>query len=47
MMGRPKIWIVVGQRPTVLAVGADGGYMDIFFCPLSHLFSFSLSLEDG
>ena len=38
--GRPTIWIRVGQGPTALAVGADGGCLDIFtldypFCPLS------------
>ena len=38
--GRPTIWIVVGQGPTVLAVGAGGSCLDIFtllypFSPLS------------
>ena len=38
--GRPTIWIVVGQGPTALAVGAGGGCLDIFtliypFFPLS------------
>ena len=38
--GRPTIWITVGQGPTALAVGAGGGYLDIFtliypFFPLS------------
>ena len=38
--GRPTIWITVGQWPTALAVGADGGCLDIFtliypFSPLS------------
>ena len=28
--GRPTIWITVGQGPTVLAVGAVGGCLDIF-----------------
>ena len=28
--GRPTIWIVVGQGPTALAVGAGGGCLDIF-----------------
>ena len=28
--GRPTIWITIGQGPTVLAVGAGGGFMDIF-----------------
>ena len=30
MPGRPTIWIIVGQGPTALAVGADGGCLDIF-----------------
>ena len=38
--GRPTIWITVRQGPTVLAVGAGGGCLDIFtliypFFPLS------------
>ena len=37
--GRPTIWIIVGQGPTVLAIGASGGCLDIFlsaiFSPLS------------
>ena len=38
--GRPTIWIIVGQRPIALAVGAGGGCLDIFtllypFSPLS------------
>ena len=38
--GRPTILITVGQGPTVLAVGAGGGCLDIFtliypFFPLS------------
>ena len=28
--GRPSIWMIVGQGPTVLAVGAGGGCLDIF-----------------
>ena len=28
--GRPTIWVIVGQRPTALAVGAGGGCLDIF-----------------
>ena len=28
--GRPTIWISVGQGPTVLAVDAGGGCLDIF-----------------
>ena len=38
--GRPTIWMIVGQGPTALAVGAGGGCLDIFtliypFFPLS------------
>ena len=40
-------WITVGQGPTVLAVGAGGCGLDIFFSHLSFLFSFSLCLGDG
>ena len=28
--GRPTIWIIVGQGPTALAVGAGGGCLVIF-----------------
>ena len=34
---RPTIWIIVGQGPIALAVGAGGGCLDIFtllFLPL-------------
>ena len=39
-LGRPTIWITVGQGPTALTVGAGGGGLDIFsliypFFPLS------------
>ena len=36
--GRPTIWIIVGQGPIVLAVGAGGGLLDIF--SLVYRFSF-------
>ena len=42
-----QIWIIVGQGPTALAVGADGGCLDIFASRLSFLSSCSLSLGDG
>ena len=45
--GRPTILITVGQGPTALAVGAGGGLFGHFYCPLSLLYSFSLSLGDG
>ena len=39
--GRPTIWMIVGQGPIALAVGAGWGGLDIFtllypFFPLSH-----------
>ena len=30
MPGRPTIWMIVGQGPIALAVGAGGGCLDIF-----------------
>ena len=45
--GRPTIWMIVGQGPTALAVGAGGGLFGHFYSPLSFLSSFSLSLGDG
>ena len=39
------LWNLVGQGPTVLAVGAGEGYLDSFLSSFS-LF-FTLSLEDG
>ena len=38
--GRPTIWMILGQGPIALAVGAGGGCLDIFtllylFSPLS------------
>ena len=44
--GLPTIWMIVGQGPTTLAVGASGGSLDIFAL-LSCLSSFSLSLGGG
>ena len=45
--GRPTIWIIVGQGPTALSVGAGGGLFGHFYSRLSVLSSFSLSLGDG
>ena len=45
--GRPTIWLRVGQGPTVFAVGAGGGCLDIFNSHLPFISSFSLSLGDG
>ena len=39
----PLIWIIVGQEPIALAVGAGRGCLYIFFSRQSFLFSFSLS----
>ena len=35
--GRPTIWMIIGQGPTALAVGAGGDCLDIFsvLCPFS------------
>ena len=30
LSGRPTIWVIVGEGPIALAVGADGGCLDIF-----------------
>ena len=30
VLGRPTVWIIVGQEPTALVVGAGGGCVDIF-----------------
>ena len=45
--GRPTTLTAVGQGPTALAVGADGGLFGHFYSHLSFLSSFSLSLGDG
>ena len=41
------VWMIVGQGPIALAVGAGGGLFGHFFSHLSFLFSFSLSLGNG
>ena len=38
VLGRPTIWMVVGQGSIALAVGAGGGCLDIF--TLLYIFSF-------
>ena len=43
VLGRPKIWMILGQGPIAHAVGAGGGCLDIFtlfypFSPLSPSF---------
>ena len=37
--GRPTVWMIVGQGPIALAVGAEGGCLDSFtlLCPISPL----------
>ena len=47
VLGRPTIWITVGQGPTALAVGVGGGCLDIFTLIYRFLSAFSLSLGDG
>ena len=42
---RPTIWMIVGQGPTALAVGAGGGCLDILLSSILSLLS--LSLRDG
>ena len=42
--GRPTVWMIVGQGPIALAVGAGGDCLDIF--ALLYLFS-SLSPSQG
>ena len=39
VLGRPTVWITVGQETTALAVSAGGGCLDIFtlICPFSSL----------
>ena len=41
--GRPTIWMIVGQVPIALAVGAGRGCLDIFtlLYPLTHLLHLS------
>ena len=40
------VWMIVGQGPIALVVGASGGLFGYFFSHLSFLFSFSLFLGD-
>ena len=47
VLGRPTTWIIVGQGPTALVVGAGGGCLDIFTLICPFLSSFSFSLGDG
>ena len=46
--GRPTIWMIVGQGPIALAVGAGGGCLDIFtlLYPFSHLLPLSAGRPD-
>ena len=41
--GRPTIWIIVGQGPIVLAIGAGGGCLDIFTLSIFSLLFLPLS----
>ena len=44
--GRPILWMILGQGPTALAVGAGGELFGQFYSRLSFLSSFS-PLGDG
>ena len=46
MPGRPAVWMIVGQGPIVLAVGAGGVVWTFLLCTILSLI-FSLSLGDG
>ena len=46
VLGRPTIWITVGQGPTALVVGAGRGCLDIFTL-ICHFLSSFCSLGDG
>ena len=37
------IWLIVGQVPTALVVGAGGGYLEFFLSSITSLFSLPLS----
>ena len=45
--GHPTIWMIAGQGPIALAVGAGGGLFGHFYSSLSFPSSVSLSLGDG
>ena len=45
--GRPTIWMIVGQGPIALAVGAGEFFFGHFYSYLSFLSSVSLSFRDG
>ena len=45
--GSPTVWMIVGQGPIALTIGAGGDLFEHFYSPLSFLSSFSLSLGDG
>ena len=47
LLGRPTIWMIVGQGPIALAVGAGGDCLDIFTLLYLFLSCFSPSLGDG
>ena len=45
--GRPTIWMIVGQGPIALAVGAGRGLFGHFYPRLPFLSLFFLSVGDG
>ena len=46
-LGRPAVWMTVGQGPTALAVGARGGCLDIFTLLYLSFLLLPLSLRAG
>ena len=47
MPGRPTIWMIVGQGPSALTIGAGRGLFGYFYSHLSLFSFFSFSFGDG
>ena len=47
VLGRPTIWMIVGQGHFCACSRCGWGLFGHFYSPLSFLFSFSLSLKDS
>ena len=45
--GRPTIWMIVGQGPTAVEVGAGGDVWTFLLSSIPFLFRLTLSLGDG